>query len=688
MRRKPILLIIVVLAAFFVGAGMLFAQQEGTSASGDISPNTIIATSGTTTLTYRITNTSGAANRVFDEFRIYNPAGYPTMAVTGQINVNGVNYNTLESPAKPVSANWAYWFYVTGPPAYLFIQLPADDLGQGEYIDISFTQTGLTTATTGVDYTATADQASEGTPNSVVATDSDYTLIINPDVIHHFTINAIGSPQTAGTSFSITVTAYDQFNNVVSFGPNNFNGAGDTVDFYDFTGTISPATSNTFTDGVLNQNVTITKSRTSNRITVYDSVGGQGTGNETGTSNTFDVDPASLDHFIVKSGTGGNIGNQVAGTPFTIDVTAQDQYDNTVTSFTGAGSTVDISLSNGGGITTPSGAFTNGFLDDFSVTATTSGTAVTVRVVDNGGVPGSGNYGVDPSGESNTFNITPGAATQFVIVTTIASPQTAGVGFSVRFEARDGNGNVDTGYNGAGIVVDDGDGTQNTTISPGTVDFTNGVWEGTITVTEASQITLRIGQGSGLTPGTQGPIDIDPNVLDHFIVEAGTGGNIVNQTAGQAFAIDITAEDVYGNRLDSGTNLYSGTVDLSLSNGGSITTPSGNFANGFLDDFNVTIPGADTGVRIQVVDSGGTYGVDESGQSNLFDIQPGAADHFTVVTTIGSPQQAGVPFNVRVEARDAYENVLSSGANIYNQNDATLSDVGPDGLVVSAPVTL
>ena len=69
-------------------------------------------------------------------------------------------------------------------------------------------------------------------------------------------------------------------------------------------------------------------------------------------------------------------------------------------------------------------------------------------------------------------------------------------------------------------------------------------------------------------------------------------------------------------------------------------------------------------------------------------MQPGAADHFTVVTSISSPQQAGVPFNVRVEARDTWENVLDSGVNTYAENEATLVDNGPDGLVVTSPVTL
>ncbi len=110
-----------------------------------------------------------------------------------------------------------------------------------------------------------------------------------------------------------------------------------------------------------------------------------------------------LHHFRVTDGTGGNIGSQVAGAAFPIDITAQDAYDNTVKSFNGVGNEVDLSLSNGGTITpTDSGVFTNGVLNDLSVTISGSApTGVMILVVDDGGV-----YGVAKSGQSNIFNVT------------------------------------------------------------------------------------------------------------------------------------------------------------------------------------------------------------------------------------------------------------------------------------------
>jgi len=78
-----------------------------------------------------------------------------------------------------------------------------------------------------------------------------------------------------------------------------------------------------------------------------------------------------LDHFSVEVAGGGSIGSQVAGTPFNIQITAQDINDNTVTGFT---STVEITstgtLSGGNGTTA---SFVLGVLSSHSVTISNSG---------------------------------------------------------------------------------------------------------------------------------------------------------------------------------------------------------------------------------------------------------------------------------------------------------------------------
>ena len=111
-----------------------------------------------------------------------------------------------------------------------------------------------------------------------------------------------------------------------------------------------------------------------------------------GSASPYDIAYATipaagvLDHFSVEVAGGGPIGTQVAGTPFNIQITAQDINANTVTGFTG---TVDITstgtLSGGSGATA---SFVLGVLSSHSVTISNSGifniTATKTAGVENG----------------------------------------------------------------------------------------------------------------------------------------------------------------------------------------------------------------------------------------------------------------------------------------------------------------
>lgn len=102
---------------------------------------------------------------------------------------------------------------------------------------------------------------------------------------------------------------------------------------------------------------------------------------------------AQLHHFRVEAQGGGAIPTQSAGTPFFIQVLAQDSLDGTVTGFTG---TVEISsngtLSSGMG-TTP--AFSGGLLSSHSVTFS-SGGSFTLTATRSAGAE---------TGVSNTFTV-------------------------------------------------------------------------------------------------------------------------------------------------------------------------------------------------------------------------------------------------------------------------------------------
>jgi hypothetical protein len=138
---------------------------------------------------------------------------------------------------------------------------------------------------------------------------------VNPGNLDHFDFSVINSPQTAGTAFSVTITAKDANGNTVPsyLGTNTLSIS---------SGTISPTSTTAFTAGVWTGSVTLYTSGSSITIGTIGSA-------KIGTSNTITVN--------VGSGTFGNtvsgsstyqisIENNIAGSVFTTpaySVTAQ-----------------------------------------------------------------------------------------------------------------------------------------------------------------------------------------------------------------------------------------------------------------------------------------------------------------------------------------------------------------------------
>jgi hypothetical protein len=109
------------------------------------------------------------------------------------------------------------------------------------------------------------------------------SLTVNPSALDHFIIATIGA-QTANSSFSLTITAKDAYGNTVT----SYSGAPTlTVS----AGSITPTTMSAFVSGVGSTSVIIRSSASSTTsITITTTDGGQ-----TGTSNTFTLNPANSD---------------------------------------------------------------------------------------------------------------------------------------------------------------------------------------------------------------------------------------------------------------------------------------------------------------------------------------------------------------------------------------------------------
>ncbi len=227
----------------------------------------------------------------------------------------------------------------------------------------------VTVTQTGTARTVSVDDGSGHTGTS-------NTFDVDPGALHHFAIGPV-STATAGTPFSISLTAQDLNNNTVT----GFTG---TVNLTTNAGVISPTVSSAFVGGLLNQSVTVTLAGTGKTIGVDDGSG------HTGTSNTFAVDPGALHHFAIATISSP----QFQGIPFNISITAQDLYNNTVIAFA---STVSLTISAGSMTPPVSGAFTAGTITQ-SVTVSTPGTGLTITADDLSG----------HNGTSNTFTVSAG----------------------------------------------------------------------------------------------------------------------------------------------------------------------------------------------------------------------------------------------------------------------------------------
>src|SRR2546425_778569 len=250
---------------------------------------------------------------------------------------------------------------------------------------VTLTNTGSFTITA-------ANSGKTGTSNAFTVT---------PGALNNFLVEkTVGGPiatQTAGTAFSLRITARDANNNTKT----DFTGTSTLTSTGQLAGATltapgalagSPVTAAAFTAIVpLPLSVALTNTG-SFTITAANS-------GKTGTSNAFTVNAGALNKFAI-----GTISSpQAAGTPFSIAITAQDANSNTVTGFTGV-----VNLSTTAGTIAPTSvtfvAGDNG-VHTQSVTVTQAGTGKTITATQGGA-----------TGTSNTFTVNVAAANKVVFV--------------------------------------------------------------------------------------------------------------------------------------------------------------------------------------------------------------------------------------------------------------------------------
>jgi hypothetical protein len=379
----------------------------------------------------------------------------PTLAQEGQVNPAGTTDTYFPTIDINAAGSLGMTYIESSPTEFMSMwvtgRTTADPAGTMQAPAVVFQGNSNYTIPRAGDYSGISVDPSNGSTfwaaNEYKASSNWNTGFASFDVnsvnsVTHFSAVPLTNPVTAGTAFSVTVTALDASNNVVP-------GYRGTVHF---TSTDPQVTSGNglpsdyaFTaadNGVHTFGVTLLTAG-GQTATVTDTVTGTITG-----SAAVTVLPGQAAVFAVAT-TAAN--PDVAGTPFDVTVTVQDPYGNTVTGYTG---TVHFSSADPYGATLPADypfQPADAGVHTFAGGATlyTAGTWDVTATDTAGGISGSA-----------SVNVMAAPAVAFQVGAPAAA--TAGVAFDFTVTAVDPYGNTDTTYAGTvGFSTQDPAGTFN-----------------------------------------------------------------------------------------------------------------------------------------------------------------------------------------------------------------------------------
>jgi len=165
-------------------------------------------------------------------------------------------------------------------------------------------------------------QSIQITTSAAGATGGFTTANVHDNDLHHFTWSAITGLKTAAVPFSVTITARNADNNILTNypGPASLSGAGSQGAVV-----MLPTSTGGFSNGVWNGELRVNTLDTDITLMAVDGAG------QSGTSTPFNVVADAPHHFVF-----GNIApTQYLGKPFPVVIIAQDAASNTVTTFSG-----------------------------------------------------------------------------------------------------------------------------------------------------------------------------------------------------------------------------------------------------------------------------------------------------------------------------------------------------------------
>jgi hypothetical protein len=405
-----------------------------------------------------------------------------------------------------------------------------------------------------VTWTGTAASSGSTKFSTLIGGSGSFTLVGGTPTVSftsqcpatHFAVtdtggNVIGT-QTAGVAFGVKVSALDANEHVAS----GFSGtalltsngalAGSPVSVPIVAGVSSP-----------NPSVKITNTGTFTLTAT--------SGSLIGSSNAFLVQGGTATHFTVEAAGGGPVGDQVAGTAFSIKVSARDASENVAIGYTGTATITSDGTLSGGPVNV---SVVNGVSDPVDITITNASPPnFTLSADDGNGV----------AGASNAFAVAAGQATHLVVEADGGGDigqQASGVPFLIQIRALDDNGNVDPNFTGSATISSDGNLTDGSSTGP----FINGEITGhSVTITDTGTFSLTamsgiqgtsnaflvadaaLGCDAVGTPGAEFSKSGDAGNADLALTEAGPNcpGSIpVTVDVSQPGFVTVTKPDVIG----------------------------------------------------------------------------------------------------------------------------------------------
>jgi hypothetical protein len=619
-----------------VGSSITFNVTVASTSGGPTPTGTITFKDGSTVLA-TVTLTNGLASYTTSALTAahhfitaaYSGGGsYAAGSTTLVEAVLQATTTAVVSSANPSQVGQSVTFTATVTPSGPTANVPG---GVVTFLDGAATLGTALLSSTG---TATFTTSSLGAGNHSItvtfAGDSNFTGSTSPALSQtvtaatHFTVTAPSSV-TAGSAFTIAVTALDAGNNVVT----NYQG---TVHFTttdmgsgvalpaDYTFQAGDNGVHTFTNGV----VLVTAG--SQTLTATDTAITSITG-----SASVPVNPGAAASLVVT----GFPTTITAGVAGSFIVTARDNFGNTATGYAG---TVHFSSSDAQATLPANASLTNG-TRTFSATLKTASTqslTATDTVTSSIG------------GTQSNITVNPAAAKKFM-VSGFPSPVMAGVAGSFTVVAKDAFNNMATGYTGTVHFTS----SDTKAVLPANYTFVaadSGTHTFSATLkTAATQSITATDTVSGTTKGSQTGIVVQAAATAQLPV-TGFPSPVVAGTPG---SFTVTAKDAFGNK----TTGYLGTVHFTSSDT-KAALPA-----------NYTFVAADNGVHVftngatlftagaKTITATDTLTSTITGRQTVQVVA--AAPQSLVVSGYPSPTVAGVSHSFTVTAKDAYGNVAT-----------------------------